>query len=145
MAVLPALRNVPTLAEIEALRRGKPLAKGKTRLEEKEAKASNDDKSWRECLRIVDARDKHKCRACKRKTEKTLTLCKEREEHHHLVRRRKVKALMFDARNVVTLCAECHSKVTRNQLAPIGKAAHMFDLGTQKFLNADYPITWVKK
>src|ERR1044072_3390842 len=72
------------------------------------------DQAWTACKRLVDKRDRYRCRSCKRRVIKTLTLCPERAEHHHLVSRRLLpKALIACPHLVVLLCAQCHQQTPR--------------------------------
>lgn len=83
----------------------KPVA----RLVDRTAARRRADHAWAVCKRIVDARDGYKCRACGRHVRRTLTLCPERAEHHHLVSRRLLpRALHTNPQVVVLLCAWCH-------------------------------------
>jgi len=85
-------------------------------------------RAWLECCRIVDARDKYLCRCCGRKVRKTLTVCPERLEHHHLHGRRVAPERRYDPSAVITVCLECHGGLTRHEIEPIG------------VLNADGPL-----
>ena len=118
------------------------LQKGKTRLEEKVEKDAAADQAWALCLRVVDARDGLKCRCCHHRVVVTLELDPKRSEHHHLVKRRKEKALLTDSRNVIRVCLRCHQKLEKRLLHPIGKAVHMFELNGKKYLNADRPLVF---
>lgn len=129
--------NLPGPAEVDAIRRRNGFQKGATRLEEKVVKDKSDDRAWADCCKAVDKRDGEICRCCKRKTVRTLELLPNRGEHAHIVRRRKVKALMFDSRNVLKLCLACHQKFDKHQIEVVGKAADQFELDGVRYLNAD--------
>jgi len=80
-------------------------------------------RAWLECCRVVDARDKWICRCCGRKVRKTLTVCSERLEHHHLHGRRVAPERRYDPRAVITVCLECHGRLTRHEIAIVGEDA----------------------
>jgi hypothetical protein len=99
-----------TMAEAEEVRRGKPLLKGASRLEETiEA----------ETLTVVDAkafklevrtRDRYHCRMCLRAVRVTLSRVPERAECHHI--HGKHGDLRYETRCALLLCLGCHEKVT---------------------------------
>lgn len=132
---LPALTDRPRCA--------KQKWEMNDRVVDKDAARRDRDRLWEACKKKVDLRDKHRCRICKRKTKKTLTLCAEREEHCHLVRRKKEEALMWDSRNVFTGCHACHRKFDTHQIHAVQKASLMFvGPNGKSFINADEPIEW---
>lgn len=102
--------NLPTLAEMDAQRSGKPIPKGKSRLEE-----SRDDKKLtvvteRDFKHDVWTRDDGHCRCCGRKVIKTLARVDERGEVHHIHGR--TGDLRFEARAAVLVCCKCHERLT---------------------------------
>lgn len=143
--VHPALRHVPTMAEIEAERRGKPLTKGKTRLEETEAEKKLtyvDDKAFRA---DVFKLDKGKCRCCGRKVERVMERVAKRAEVHHVHGRR--GSLRFEVRAALLLCLQCHEKCTgKVQEKCVIVATVTFDLqmkdGLHTFTNAREKVTF---
>src|SRR5205823_3958940 len=86
----------------------------------REARARAIDQAWEACKRRVDARDHYRCRVCGRRVVKTLTLCAERLERHHLVPRSIAPAVWADPRNVLVVCAACHGRLTRHEIAATG-------------------------
>jgi len=96
------------------------------------------DQAWEACKRRVDARDGYSCRVCHRRVVKTLTLCTERLERHHLESRALVPALALDSRNVIVVCAACHGRLTRHEIEPSGRERFITQDGS--FLNADSPM-----
>lgn len=64
-----------------------------------------DDAVWRECCRLVDARDHRTCRCCERRTNPD-DVGLLRGHRHHIVYRS--AGGLDECRNVVTLCARCH-------------------------------------
>lgn len=137
-----AFEGLPTLAEMNATRRAVPKYEMKSRLDAKVEKTKNADKAWDECKKAVDARDAGKCRICRKKVVKTIAFDPKRAEHHHLVKRRKEKALLTDQRNVLLVHLACHEKAERSKIHPIQKASDMFALNGTSFVNADNPIEW---
>ena len=96
------------------------------------------DQAWEACKRRVDTRDNYTCRVCSRRVVKTLTLCAERLERHHLVPRSIAPALWADARNVLVVCAIDHG---RHEIEPTGTERFTTEAGS--FLNADGTIWFV--
>lgn len=102
--------NLPTPEEMYAERKGKPLTKGKTRLD--------DVVDARKLMKVTDKdfrkeiwhRDKHRCRCCGRKVLKTISRVPERGEVHHCHGRR--GDLRFDSRAALLLCLFDHERVT---------------------------------
>jgi len=94
------------------------------RLQDRVAQQREAMRAWLECCRVVDARDKWLCRCCGRKTRKTLTVCPERLEHHHLVPRSRARHRIADPSNVITLCLSCHQRVTRHEISIVGENAN---------------------
>lgn len=102
------------------------------------------DQAWEACKRIVDARDGYKCRACGRHVRRTLTLCPERAEHHHLVSRRLLpKALQMDARLVILTCARCHHALTRHTVRVWQARVDSFVIEGERFPNAEHRLVFL--
>jgi len=110
------------------------------RVEDRTAKRRDVANAWLECRAFVDQRDRYRCRVCQRQTMRTLTLCAERAEHHHIVGRRIAPQLRLDVRNILHCCGGCHSKLTRHELYVEGRAEDMFTSDGRRFWNADYPL-----
>jgi hypothetical protein len=134
--------NLPTLAEVQASRVGKPIPKGKTRLEETaEARPLTkvDEKAFRA---EVIARDHNRCRCCGRKVLQTLARVPERREVHHCHGR--TGDLRFDARAAIVTCLTCHErltgKVNSHKLMAIATKTFTTTQGT--FTDATYPIVF---
>lgn len=105
-----ALSDLPTLAEMDAARRGKPLLKGASRLQVATAEKKLtlvDEKTFK---RDVRERDGWCCRRCHRKVVQTLKRQPDRAEVHHIHGR--TGDLRFEARCALLLCCFCHEKVT---------------------------------
>lgn len=128
--------NLPSLTDRP--RGGWPdaKAKDKTRLEAKVEKRSDESKDEKKAKAEVWKLDGHCCRWCKRKVQRVLELVPERAEFHH-VSGRVVKAIRWDIRNLILLCATCHERLT-------GKVAekcvivsrHVFTVDEVQYINA---------
>lgn len=78
----------------------------KSRFEVADARESDEEKHWREICAYVTAREKHKCRYCRRRTNPNASTLLGRGHHHHIVYR---SAGGEDSKeNVCLLCARCH-------------------------------------
>ncbi len=76
------------------------------------------------------------------KTVRTLTLCPERAEHHHIVPRSLAKWMQFDARNILLLCCACHQRITRHELQVFAPREYVFNIENDFYLNAEGPLTF---
>jgi hypothetical protein len=104
------LDNLPTLAEVEAMRRGKPIAKGSTRLQDTVKERKLTTVTAKDFKHAVWTRDKNRCRCCGRKVLKTISRVPERGEVHHVHGR--TGDLRFEANTALLLCLACHERVT---------------------------------
>ena len=102
--------NLPTLAEMDAERRGKPIPKGASRLQDTQAQKKLDVIDERKFKTDVWTRDKGRCRQCGRKVVKGLARIPERGEVHHLHGRE--GDLRFESRCAMLACLSCHEKLT---------------------------------
>jgi hypothetical protein len=136
MSDTPHLDALATLTK----RPRRPCPKPEPRLTVRVAEIRKADRAWVQCCRIVDQRDGYKCRCCLRRVVKTLSLCTERLEHHHLEARSLMPALTNDPRNVITMCKSCHLKLTQHDLEPSG---HRFEFQGGHYLNADCPLIFL--
>ena len=64
------LSDLPTLAEVDALRRGKPIAKGETRRDHKLAKLAAAEKEDRAARAAAWARCGGKCERCHKRVKR---------------------------------------------------------------------------
>ena len=94
------------------------------RLQERTAQRRNALRAWQECVRVVDARDQFTCRCCGRHLTRTLTVCPQRLEHHHLHGRNVAPERITDPSSVVSLCMACHQRVTRHEVTIQGTDAN---------------------
>jgi hypothetical protein len=116
-----------------------PQPKPRSRLVSRKAKRRAEESAWVACCRAVDARDGGRCRCCKRFVVRTLTLCPERAEHHHLAGRT-VRGLRCDPRAVCLLCAECHQRVTRHEV--VITSCSYFEFNGRSVVDADCPLVF---
>jgi 5-methylcytosine-specific restriction endonuclease McrA len=142
MSETPILDGLLTMEQVQALRVGKPIPKGPTRLEQKIAERPRtkvDEKAFRA---EVWRRDKNRCRSCGRKVQKMLGRAPERGEVHHIHGR--TGDLRFEARAAILMCLTCHERFT-------GKVnAHRFVIIPTKtfttrqgtFTDATFPVTF---
>lgn len=136
------LADLPTLAEVQAARAGKPIPKGKTRLEETietRPLTKVDEKAFKD---EVWDRDKRRCRCCRRKVERVMGRVPERGEVHHCHGRS--GDLRFEARAAILVCLLCHEKLTgrvnQHQLTAIATKTFTTRQGT--FTDARAPIVF---
>lgn len=105
------IADLPTLQEMQATRRALPKGAEPSRLQVKTAKAKDESKEEKRWRAEVWTRDDGHCRWCKRKVVKTLALVPNRGECHHIAGR-VVRAIRWDVRNALLLCASCHERIT---------------------------------
>lgn len=100
----------PTMDQIAAERRGKPIPKGPSRLEQQKAEHPITVVDERAFLGTVRKRDKLRCRKCGRKVLVQLARGDKRAEVHHLYGRR--GDFRFDDRFALLVCMTDHEKLT---------------------------------
>ena len=134
--------NLPTMAEVEASRAGKPIEKGKTRLEVKmDAKPLTkiDEKQFKTS---VWTRDRKRCRCCGRKVIKSIERIPERGEVNHIHGR--TGDLRFEVRAAILMCLKDHErftgKVNQHRLQIIASKTFTIRQGT--FTDATFPVTF---
>lgn len=121
--------SLPTMAEVNAVRRAQPKGATPSRLQVKVAKGKDDgklEKAWRAA---IWKRDGGKCRWCHRKVQRVLDLIPERAECHHAVPREN-RVTRFDPRAALLLCQMDHSRLT-------GKVNERFVLVASKTFTVD--------
>lgn len=136
------LADLPTMAEVQADRAGKPIPKGKTRLQETiDARPLTkvDEKAFKD---EVWARDKKRCRCCRRKVERIMGRVPERGEVHHCHGR--TGDLRFEARAAILVCLQCHEKLTGrvNEHRLTAVATKTFTIRQGTFTDARAPIVF---
>lgn len=135
--------RIPTLADIEAMRRGKPQPKGPRQVETKDADRALDKKLLDLFRQRVWLRDKGICRKCGAKVLKTLALTAKRGEVNH-VAGRDDKAVRYDPRNGILLCnSPCHEQVTGTvgvKVLIVG--TKFFEVNGTRYINAAKPVTF---
>jgi len=107
LSKIPGLMTAP---EVDAMRRGKPIEKGPTRLQktiEERPLVKVDEKTFKAAVWL---RDKKHCRKCGRKVEKVLGRVPERGEVHHIHGRG--GDLRFEPNHALLLCLLDHERVT---------------------------------
>lgn len=136
--------NLPTMAEVAASRVGRPILKGKTRLEETAEQRPLTKIDEQEFRRQVWQRDLHRCRCCGRKVVKTLARVPERGEVNHLHGR--TGDLRFEVRAALLMCLTCHERFTGrvNQHKLIIVASQTFTIRQGTFTDATYPVQFVE-
>lgn len=140
-----SLSDLPTMAEVaaERARKGEPISKGKTRLEEvidARPLVKVDEKTFRN---TVWTRDKSICRCCGRKVQKVMGRVPERGEVHHIHGRG--KDLRFEDRAALLLCLQCHERVTgRVNDKLIIVASQTFTMHDREYTDARHPVAFQK-
>lgn len=132
--------NLSTMDEVNADKRATPKGAEPSRLQVKEAKRADESKEESRWRKEVWKRDQGVCRWCGRKVVKAIELINERGECHH-VSGRVVRAIRWDRRNGILLCAADHERLT-------GKVAekflihskHTFTVDEIAYINADKPV-----
>jgi len=102
--------DLPTLAEVQAERAGKPIPKGPSRLERRTNQGREARQAAEAFRRAVWARDRHHCRQCGRKVIRTLKRQVDRGEVHHLHGR--LGALRYEPKAAILTCLNCHELLT---------------------------------
>src|SRR5438552_14198328 len=110
----------------------KPTPRITERMAEQRAAAA----LWVACCREVDARDRYHCRCCLRRVRRTLSLCADRMEHHHLTPRSIAPSLTHDPRNVILVCLTDHQRLTRHEIVPCQSADHFFTHEGRQYIDA---------
>jgi hypothetical protein len=138
-----SLADLPTMAEVHAARRGRPLTKGATRLATKTVAVASDAAQLRRWAQTVKRRDRGRCRVCHVRTIVTLALHPKRGEAHHIVSRT-VKAVRVDPRNGLWVCLRCHSRFRGigGRLQVVGTPAQVFVVNGVRYLNGDESLTF---
>ncbi len=132
--------NIPTLGETP--RGGWPDVKDKsrTRLEAKVDKRKDDSKDGKDAKDEVWKLDGGCCRWCKRKVQRILDLVPERAEFHH-VSGRVIRAIRWDVRNLILLCATCHERLTGKVAEKcLIVSSHVFTVDRIEYINARKPV-----
>lgn len=133
--------NAPTMAEVEAARRGRSFPKGATRLQDTTAQDKADAKADEKFRRDIFRLDKGICRCCLRKVERKLDRVADRAEVHHVHGR--VGVLRWLLKAALLLCATCHEKVTgkvNERLEVVG--TKFFRLARKRLINAREKVTF---
>jgi predicted restriction endonuclease len=140
------IRDLPTLADVQADRAKRPNWKPtQTRLERKVEDAKDDAKQLLQWARDVKARDEGRCRVCGVRTLATLERVPKRGEAHH-IKSRADKAVRTDVRNGLWCCLKCHQRLHGRgvRLHIIGTAAQLFTVNGKPYLNGDLALTFTE-
>lgn len=136
--------SLPTLGEIQGLRRAVPKYAIPTRLAVKRAAVRDEKKLEAAWIRAVWTRDQGRCRWCKRRCLKTLTLDPARGEVHH-VSGKVVRAIRYDRRNGLLLCKACHERITGAVAEKtLIHSRYTFTIDGVRYLNADKAVRFQK-
>lgn len=132
--------GIPTLAEVEEMRRGKAIEKGPTRLQKTSEARPLTKIDEREFKRQVRERDEHHCRCCGRAVLYVLSRVPERGEVNHIHGR--TGDLRFEVRAAILMCLTCHErftgKVNAHRLLIIASKTFTTRQGT--FTDATYSV-----
>lgn len=138
MAIDLSSLDLPTLATREV--KLADLQKGPTRAEENDAADKLDAKKLAVWQGEVFARDKHVCRCCGVKVQRTLKRISKRAEANHIKGRADL-AVRYDRRNGLTLCLTCHRRVTGNvndKLVIVG--TKFFTIEKTRYIDGDHTV-----
>lgn len=137
-----SLRDLQTLAEVQASRAGKPISKGPTRLEhtmDARPLTKIDEKQFKAAVWI---RDSNHCRSCGRKVLKVLGRVPERGEVNHIHGR--TGDLRFEVRAAILMCLVCHERFTgrvnQHRLLIIPTVTFVTRQG--EFTDATFPVVF---
>ncbi len=139
---MPGVRGLPSLAQMQALRRATPKGAAPSRLEERQAERKTAAKQEAEFRQAVRTRDRGRCRCCGRAVITTIALDSRQAQVHHIHGRG--KGLRYEVRAALVLCLECHQRVT----GMIGKpklfieATKTFLCRSRRFTDANYRINF---
>lgn len=86
---------------------GLMFPKPEPRARVKRQKVAQDEAAWLAVCKVVDARDRHHCRACGRRCDPNASDLLRHGHRHHLTYRS--AGGQDTTENLVTLCAECHA------------------------------------
>jgi hypothetical protein len=133
-----SVADLQTLAQVQSRRRATPKHEMTGRVEEKAATDVDEKKLEKACLKTIWHRDKHRCRVCGCKVEKSLERTPRRGEGHHIAGRAD-RAVRFDPRSRLLVCALDHERLELNKLFILATAKQMFvcEENRKSYINAD--------
>lgn len=137
--------SLPTLAEVEAMRVGTPIAKGPTRLDravEKKAAKREDERKLAAWAIAVKIRDSYKCRFTGKKVKGSRLALDPDSAHAHHIEPRANLDTRYDVRNGITLSALSHDAVERNKLEIVGTV--FFYLRGKRYIDATYTVRFME-
>jgi|SRR3990167_4433218 len=116
--------------------------KPETRLAERTRRTREDKRAELAFLRAVWDRDEGRCRVCGCRCVRTLSLHPRRGDVHHLYGRT-VRALRFDPRAAILVCAKDHEALTQHRLSMWG--SQHFDGAGRVYLDGSGPLRFVER
>ena len=121
-----------------------PQPKGASRLQVKAEAIKDERKEEAAWKKAVWKRDAGKCRWCHRAVIKCLETAPERGECHH-VSGKVVKAIRWDRRNGLLVCATCHERLTGKVAEKhVIESKHTFTADDVRYINADKAVRFVR-
>ena len=141
-----SVADLPTLAEVQAERAGRPNWKPTTtRAEEKQTSDRADAVKLARWADQVRYRDRERCRVCGVKTVRTIALDPKRGEAHHIVSRTN-PVTRYDVRNGLHVCLRHHQQLTRHRLFVSGTSDQRFTAGkgitAKRYLDANQALVF---
>ena len=138
------LDSLPTMADVNALRRAKPKGADPSRLQVKVAHAKDERKDEAAWKTAIWKRDGGQCRWCRRECVRRRDLAPERGDCHH-VSGRVVREIRWDQRNGILLCASCHERITGKVAEKsVIESRHTFTVDQIAYINADKAVRFVR-
>lgn len=122
------------------------VAKGTepSRLQKKAAEDKDDRKAEAAWRTAIWKRDGGCCRWCQREVRRCLDLVPTRGECHH-VSGRVVRAIRWDRRNGILLCATCHERLTGKVAEKhVIESRSTFVVDDVAYINADKRVRFVR-
>lgn len=136
-----SLADLPTLAEVQAERAGRPNWKPSTRLEDRVEANTRDAQQLEQWRCRVRFRDRERCRVCGVRTVRTRALDPKRGEAHHIVSRTN-PVTRYDVRNGVHVCLACHQQFKKHRLFVTGTPGQRFTAGKHSYWDANQPLAF---
>jgi len=136
-----AFDDLPTLAEVDAQRAGKPVRIGPSRLQVRMSEDRADRRQAHVFRTAVWVRDGARCRKCRCKVFRQLRRVADRGEVHHLHGR--IGPLRHEPRAALLVCAACHELLTGKVDERWGiVGSQFFEHGGQTWIDATCPVTF---
>jgi len=139
-----AIKDLPTLAQLQATPRATPKHELETQLDRAIANKAfrlEDARKLRQWAFEVKTLDKWRDQKTGRRVLRTLSLDPDRAEAHH-VESRDDWAVRYDVRNGICLSLATHLRVEHNELRIQGTV--FFTVKGQRYINARFPVIFVR-